>query len=199
MERKFDKVFEAYVRLVEEDMPPPEEGGGDASEPAKPCFTNTEGIEYLVPFIRLYNKGKEGGTLPDRLTKLMIADRAFLPDMSSATIKKRLRRIYRVAGITDTEVERAKQDNKRAFDKAASGGEPPEVRPVGVSELRGMLDILGTLADSFRDDAMHGTTSGRTPATEVGFPNRQDIDFANIWVAYNRIAGNVKDEYRSGV
>ena len=199
MESRFDKIYEAYARLVEEDMPPEDGGGGDASEPAKPCFTNGEGIEYLVPFIRLYNKGKEGGSLPDRLTKLMIADRAFLPDMTSATMKSRLRRIFRVAGITDSEVGRAKADNERAFAKAASGGEVPEVRPVGVSELRGMLDILGTLADQFRDNAVHGTSSGRTVATEVGFPNRQDIDFSNIWVAYNRIAASVKEEFRSGV
>ena len=86
MEREFDSIYEKYVRLMEDDMggaPPPDAAGGGAEgaapqEPQDPCFTNTEGIAYLVPFIRLYNKAKESGSLPDRVTRLMIADRSFL-------------------------------------------------------------------------------------------------------------------------
>lgn len=206
METRFDKLYEHFVRLVEDDMgggmPPPDGGGGGggASEPPEPCFTTTGGIEYMFPFIRLYNKAKETGSLPKSVTSAMIADRAFLEDMLGARVKLKLKKIFRLAGISDSEVLRAQKENIRAYQKTKEGkGGSVEIRPVGASELKCMLDVIGILADKLRDDGMHETGDGRSAAPEVGFANKGDIDYSNIWVAYNRIVADVKGEYRSGV
>ena len=207
MEKRFDKLYEEFCRLVEDDMggmggmPPGGDGGGGGVEPPEPCFTTTGGIEFMYPFVRLYNKAKEQGSLPDRVTAAMIADRAFLRDMATERIKKKLKTIFRLAGISDSDVLHAQKENVRAYQKVkeGNGGEKVEIRPVGASELKCMLDAIGTLADKLRDDDMHQIGGGQSPATDVGFANKGDVDFANIWVAYNRIVADVKGEYRSGV
>lgn len=210
MDRDFPKICEKYERLLEDDMgggmPPPDGGGGDGGgggggqEAPEPCFTDSAGIRFLAPFIRLYNKAKEAGSLPDYLTKDMIRDRAYLREMLSERIKNRLNRIFRLAGIPQSYIDNMVEKNKKAYAKVAENkGGKPEIRPVGDSVLRSMLDVLGILGSRLRDDEMHSVGGGMSPATEVGFPNKDEIDCANIWVAYNRIVADVKGEYRSGV
>jgi len=207
MEKRFDRLYEHYVRLVEDDMgggmPPPDMGGGGGGggpQPPDPCFTTTGGIEFMFPFIRLYNKAKEQGSLPSKVTDAMIADRAFLQDMLEARVKVKLKRIFALAGITDSDVLRAQKENVRAYKEAKDAkGDKIEIRPVGASELKCMLDVIGILADKLRDDGLHDSNTGRSAAPEVGFSNKGDVDYANIWVAYNRIVADVKGEYRSGV
>lgn len=205
MTYEFDKLVEKFTRIVEGDdggAPPPDMGGGGApaaSEPQEPCFTNTKGIAFMVPFIRLYNKAKESGSLPDRVTKLMIANRSFLRDMAGERVKRKLEKIFRVSGISEVDIHRAQIDNKKKYIKVKENKDDVAVRPVGYSELKTMLDVLGTLADRVRDEDMHGLRDGSSPATEVEFPNKEEIDYANIWVAYNRIVSDVRGEYRSGV
>ena len=149
MTKEFDRLYERFTRLVEDDMggaPPDMGGGGDAGgggmEPPEPCFTTTGGIAYMFPFVRLYNKAKEQGSLPRRVTDAMIADRAFLTDMLGERIKLKLRKIFRLAGISDAEILHAQKENVRAYKEAkeANGGKA-EIRPVGTSELRAMLEI----------------------------------------------------------
>lgn len=207
MEKRFDRLYERYSEVLMEDdmgggMPPPDGGGGGGGgqQPPEPCFTTTGGIEFMFPFIRLYNKAKEQGSLPSKVTDAMIADRAFLQDMLEARVKVKLKKIFALAGITDADVLRAQKENVRAYKEAKDKkGGKVEIRPVGTSELKSMLDVIGILADKLRDNGMHDTSTGRSVAPEVGFSNKGDVDYANIWVAYNRIIADVKGEYRSGV
>ena len=211
MESRFQEVFEsAYKRLVE-DGPPPDMGGGappdmggggeqgGGGNTPDPMFATTESIEYLYPFIRLYLMARERGSLPDRITRYMVANQARVNDMTSARSANRLKEIFAKAGITEGEVLAAKKRNKEAYKKAIESGNKPSIKKVGSEELTSMLQAIGFIGDALRGEAKSGMSDGRAIATDIGFTNKEDFDFSSIWTAYNRIMQVAKGEFRGNV
>lgn len=216
MEREFTKVFESAYRRLDEDagMPPPDMGGGGGGmppemggggdgggggKPPDPIFATTESIEYLYPFIRIYMMAKERGTLPDTLSRYMIANNARLKEMTSGRAEAKLKDIFERAGIFDGEIDAAKMKNKKKYEEAKKNGKNPSVKKVGPEEMNSMLYALSALADAVRGEAKSGMSDGRAIATDIGFINKEDFDFSSIWTAYNRIMQVLKGEFRGNV